>query len=112
MDQARGLVFLPTGSPAWDFWGGDRHGANLFGNCVLALKAATGERVWHYQVVHHDLWDRDLPQAPVLVTVKRGGRARGRRPAGHEVRGTSSSSTARRASRSSRSRSGPCRPRT
>ena len=75
VDQARGLVFLPTGSPAWDFWGGDRHGADLFGNCVLALKAATGERVWHYQVVHHDLWDRDLPQAPVLVTVKRGGRS-------------------------------------
>jgi quinoprotein glucose dehydrogenase len=74
VDEARGLVFLPTGSPSWDFWGGDRHGANLFGNCVLALKAATGERVWHYQVVHHDLWDRDLPQAPVLVTVKRGGR--------------------------------------
>ena len=74
VDHARGLVFLPTGSPAWDFWGGDRHGANLFGNCVLALKAATGERVWHYQVVRHDLWDRDLPQAPVLVTVKRDGR--------------------------------------
>jgi quinoprotein glucose dehydrogenase len=74
VDDSRGLVFLPTGSPAWDFWGGDRHGANLFGNCVLALKAATGERVWHYQVVHHDLWDRDLPQAPVLVTVMRGGR--------------------------------------
>ena len=75
VDHARGLVFLPTGSPAWDFWGGDRHGANLFGNCVLALKAATGERVWHYQVVRHDLWDRDLPQAPVLVTVRRDGRA-------------------------------------
>ena len=75
VDHARGLVFLPTGSPAWDFWGGDRHGENLFGNCVLALKAATGERVWHYQVVRHDLWDRDLPQAPVLVTVRRGGRA-------------------------------------
>ena len=74
VDHARGLVFLPTGSPAWDFWGGDRHGENLFGNCVLALRAATGERVWHYQVVRHDLWDRDLPQAPVLVTVKREGR--------------------------------------
>jgi len=74
VDHARGLVFLPTGSPAWDFWGGDRHGEGLFGNCVLALKAATGERVWHYQVVRHDLWDRDLPQAPVLVTVRREGR--------------------------------------
>ena len=75
VDHARGLVFLPTGSPAWDFWGGDRHGEGLFGNCVLALNAATGERVWHYQVVRHDLWDRDLPQAPVLVTVRRGGRS-------------------------------------
>jgi quinoprotein glucose dehydrogenase len=74
VDHDRGLVFIPTGSPSFDFWGGDRHGANLFGNCVLALKAATGERVWHFQTVHHDLWDRDLPQAPVLVTVRREGR--------------------------------------
>jgi quinoprotein glucose dehydrogenase len=76
VDEARGLVFVPTGSPAWDFWGGDRHGAGLFGNCVLALRAATGERVWHFQLVHHDLWDRDLPQAPVLATVTRAGRPR------------------------------------
>jgi quinoprotein glucose dehydrogenase len=74
VDTARGLVFLPTGSPAWDFWGGDRHGAGLFGNCVLALHADTGERAWHFQLVHHDLWDRDLPQAPVLVDVLRDGR--------------------------------------
>ena len=74
VDHERGLVFVPTGSPAWDFWGGDRHGRNLFGNCVLALRAATGELVWHFQLVHHDLWDRDPPQAPVLVTVRRGGR--------------------------------------
>ena len=75
VDRERGLVFLPTGSPAWDFWGGDRHGANLFGNCVLALKAATGERVWHFQTVHHDLWDRDLPAgARCSLTVRRGGR--------------------------------------
>ena len=76
VDEARGLVFLPVGSPAWDFWGGDRHGAGLFGNCVLALRAATGERVWHFQLVHHDLWDRDPPQAPVLATVTRDGRPR------------------------------------
>ena len=76
VDEARGLVFLPIGSPAWDFWGGDRHGAGLFGNCVLALRAATGERVWHFQLVHHDLWDRDPPQAPVLATVTRDGRPR------------------------------------
>jgi quinoprotein glucose dehydrogenase len=74
VDHARGLVFLPIGSPSWDFWGGDRHGANLFGNCVLALRAATGERVWHFQLTHHDLWDRDPPQAPVLLDVVRGGK--------------------------------------
>ncbi len=74
VDHARGLVFVPTGSPAFDFWGGDRKGANLFGNCLVALRAATGERVWHYQLVRHDLWDRDLPQAPVLLDVRRGER--------------------------------------
>jgi len=74
VDEKRGLVFLPTGSAAFDFWGGNRQGANLFANCVLVLKAATGERVWHYQLVHHDIWDRDLPAAPVLVTVKREGK--------------------------------------
>lgn len=74
VDHERGLVFLPTGSAAFDFWGGNRHGANLFANCLLALDADTGERVWHYQFVHHDLWDRDLPAAPVLVTVTHDGR--------------------------------------
>lgn len=74
VDTARGLVFLPTGSAAFDFWGGNRHGQNLFANSLLVLKAATGERVWHYQFVHHDLWDRDLPSAPVLVTVTHNGR--------------------------------------
>jgi len=74
VDTARGLVFLPTGSAAFDFWGGNRHGQNLFANSLLALEAATGERVWHYQFVHHDLWDRDLPSAPVLVTVTHDGR--------------------------------------
>jgi quinoprotein glucose dehydrogenase len=76
VDEARGLVFLPTGSPAFDFWGGDRHGANLFGDSVLALRAETGERVWHFQLVHHDLWDRDPPQAPILATVTRDGKPR------------------------------------
>jgi quinoprotein glucose dehydrogenase len=74
VDRERGLVFLPTGSAAFDFWGGNRHGANLFANCVLVLKADTGERVWHFQLVHHDLWDRDPPAAPVLVTVNRNGK--------------------------------------
>jgi quinoprotein glucose dehydrogenase len=74
VDQKRGLVFLPTGSAAFDFWGGNRSGANLFANCVLVLNAATGERVWHFQAVHHDIWDRDLPAAPNLVTVRHNGR--------------------------------------
>ena len=74
VDEARGLVFVPTGSAAFDFWGGNRHGANLYANSLLALKADTGERVWHFQFVHHDLWDRDLPTAPVLGTVTKAGR--------------------------------------
>lgn len=69
IDGQRGIVYLPTGSPAFDFWGGNRHGSNLFGNCLLALNAATGERLWHYQIIHHDLWDRDLPAAPNLIRV-------------------------------------------
>ena len=72
---ARGLVFLPTGSAAFDFWGGNRKGDNLYANSLLVLKADTGAYVWHYQFVRHDIWDRDLPQAPVLVTVRRDGRA-------------------------------------
>ena len=74
VDEARGLVFVPTGSAAFDFWGGNRHGANLYANSLLALRADTGERVWHFQFVHHDLWDRDLPTAPVLGTVTKAGR--------------------------------------
>ena len=74
VDQTRGLVFLPTGSAAFDFWGGNRLGANLYANCLLVLDAATGKHVWHYQFVHHDMWDRDLPSAPVLVTVTHDGR--------------------------------------
>jgi quinoprotein glucose dehydrogenase len=74
VDRERGLVFLPIGSAAFDFWGGNRHGENLFANTVLVLKADTGERAWHYQIVRHDLWDRDPPTAPVLVRVTRDGR--------------------------------------
>lgn len=76
VDEARGLVFVPTGSPAPDFDGSGRHGANLFGNTLLALDARTGERRWHFQTVHHDLWDRDLSSAPALVTVTEGDRSR------------------------------------
>lgn len=67
VDDQRGWVFCPTGSPAFDFWGGDRLGKNLFGNCLLVLDARSGKRIWHYQFVHHDLWDRDLPAAPNLI---------------------------------------------
>ena len=75
LDEKRGLVFCPTGSAAFDFWGGDRAGQNLFANCLLALDAATGKRVWHFQFVHHDLWDRDLPAPPNFLTLKRGDRS-------------------------------------
>ena len=74
LDRERGLVFLPTGSATPDFWGGDRPGDNLFANSLLALDAATGKRVWHFQLVHHDLWDRDLPAPPNLVTLERDGK--------------------------------------
>ena len=74
LDEQRGIVYCPTGSAAFDFWGGDRVGQNLFANCLIALNARTGERLWHYQFVHHDLWDRDLPAPPNLLTVKHRGR--------------------------------------
>ena len=72
VDTARGIAYVPTGSATPDFYGGARTGANLFANSLLALDAATGKRLWHFQTVHHDLWDRDLPAAPNLVTVTRG----------------------------------------
>jgi quinoprotein glucose dehydrogenase len=74
LDEARGIVFVPTGSAAPDFHGADRTGDNLFANCLLALDAATGRRIWHFQAVHHDVWDRDFPSPPTLVTVRRDGR--------------------------------------
>lgn len=74
VDHERGWVFMPVGSAAFDFWGGNRHGENLFANTVLVLDAETGERIWHYQMVRHDMWDRDPPAAPVLIRVRRDGR--------------------------------------
>jgi len=74
LDEKRGIVYVPTGSAASDFYGADRLGDNLFANSLLALKADTGERVWHFQAVKHDIWDRDFPSPPVLVTVKRNGK--------------------------------------
>ena len=73
LDDARGIVYLTTGSATADFWGGDRHGQNLFANCLLALDARTGRRLWHFQTVHHDLWDLDNVSAPQLVTVTHNG---------------------------------------
>jgi len=74
LDEKRGIVYVPTGSAATDFYGADRLGDDLFANTLLALRAETGERVWHFQGVKHDLWDRDFPSPPCLVTVNRGGR--------------------------------------
>jgi glucose dehydrogenase len=74
VDVERGLVFLPLGSAASDFYGGDRKGANLYANSIVALDAATGTPRWHRQLVHHDIWDYDLAPPPALVTIRRGGR--------------------------------------
>ena len=74
VDIERGLVFAPTGSPTSDFYGADRKGKNLYGNCLIALDAATGKLKWFQQLVHHDIWDWDLPAAPILVDVNRNGR--------------------------------------
>ncbi len=74
IDTQRGMVFLALGSPSYDFYGADRIGANLYGNCVLALDAATGHYKWHFQTVHHDIWDYDLPCPPNLVTIQQDGK--------------------------------------
>jgi quinoprotein glucose dehydrogenase len=74
VDAALGIVYVPTGSAAFDFYGGDRPGDNLFANCIIALDAATGARLWHFQTVRHDIWDKDLTAPPTLVTVRRDGR--------------------------------------
>jgi len=74
LDAKRGIVYAPTGSAVPDFYGVDRHGDNLYANTLLALDARTGQRIWHFQAVRHDLWDRDLPSPPVLLTVNHAGR--------------------------------------
>ena len=73
LDEERGVVYMPTGSAAYDFYGGNREGENLFANCIIALDANTGERLWHFQTVHHDLWDYDLPCPPNLLTIEKEG---------------------------------------
>jgi quinoprotein glucose dehydrogenase len=74
VDTKRGIVYVPTGSAAFDFYGANRVGDDLFANCLIALNAETGERIWHFQGVRHDLWDRDFPSPPTLVTVNRDGK--------------------------------------
>jgi quinoprotein glucose dehydrogenase len=73
IDRKRGMLFAATGAPGFDFHGGQRKGNNLFANCVIALDAATGKYIWHFQVSHHDLWDYDLPSPPNLVTIDKNG---------------------------------------
>ena len=76
LDEQRGLVYAATGSTSYDFYGANRHGDNLFANSIICLRAATGERVWHFQALKHDLWDRDFPASPTLVTITRDGKPR------------------------------------
>ncbi len=73
IDAKAGVIYIPTGSPRYDYYGGNRPGDNLFGNSLIALDARTGKRLWHFQAVHHDLWDYDLPTAPKLMTIKHDG---------------------------------------
>jgi quinoprotein glucose dehydrogenase len=74
LDEARGIVYVSTETAGPDFWGGERFGQNLFANCIIALDANTGRRLWHFQTVHHDLWDLDLSSPPTLLTVMHDGR--------------------------------------
>ncbi len=74
VDTTRGIVYVPTGSAVFDFYGGDRIGNDLFADTLLALDANTGKRIWHFQGVHHDIWDRDFPAPPALVTVQHDGK--------------------------------------
>ena len=74
IDAERGIIYAPLGSPTADYYGGDRKGMNLYGNSIVALDAGTGKLKWHHQLVHHDLWDFDLPAAPTLIDVRRDGK--------------------------------------
>lgn len=75
VDEKRGIAYFPTGSPTFDYYGADRHGNNLFGDCLLALDARTGKRLWHFQMIHHDLWDYDATASPQLITVRHDGKS-------------------------------------
>jgi quinoprotein glucose dehydrogenase len=74
VDVKRGIVFIPTASPKYNFYGADRKGANLFGDCLLALNARTGKLIWYFQMVHHDIWDYDNGTAPMLLTIRHNGK--------------------------------------
>jgi quinoprotein glucose dehydrogenase len=74
VDIKTGILYVPTGSAAYDFYGGNRPGKNLFANTLIALDARTGKRIWHYQTIHHDIWDRDLPAPPNLISISKGGK--------------------------------------
>lgn len=74
VDRKRGILYVPTGSAGYDFYGGNRKGQNLFANCLLALDARTGKRIWHFQTTHHDIWDRDMPAPPNLLTIEQNGK--------------------------------------
>ncbi len=74
VDRGRGIIYVPTGSAGYDFYGGKRTGKNLYANCLLALNARTGKLIWHFQTTHHDIWDRDLPAPPNLIKVKHNGK--------------------------------------
>ena len=103
VDAKRGIVYVPTGSASADFYGANRVGDNLFANTLLALDAATGKRIWHFQAVKHDIWDRDFPSPPTLVTVERDGKTsmRWRRRPSTASCSCSIAPTASRCSRSS-----------
>lgn len=73
LDRDRGILYAPTGSAPYDHFGGDRHDDNLFANSIIALDARSGRRIWHFQTVHHDLWDYDVPTPPNLVTIRKDG---------------------------------------
>jgi quinoprotein glucose dehydrogenase len=73
VDEKRGIVYIPTGSPKNEFWGGDRIGDALYGTCILALEAGTGKKLWHYQAIHHDIWEYELVAAPQLLTIRQNG---------------------------------------
>ncbi len=74
LDERRGIIYIPFGTARFDFYGGNRHGDNLFANSLVAIDARTGKRLWHFQTIHHDVWDYDLPAAPKLLTIRHDGR--------------------------------------